>query len=86
MIVTGKLNLFGTPRTRVTRLLDSAIPETNTLMVDTGLDYVNGDKLGLPATNVQIYDSETVTVESYDPNSGLVTLTEPLKGYHFGQS
>lgn len=86
MIVTGKLNMFGTPRNRVTRLLDSAYPNTNTLIVDTGLDFVNGDKLGLPATNVQIYDSETVIVEDYDRNSGLVTLTEPLKGYHFGQT
>ena len=69
----------------MTRLLDSAFPNTNTLMVDTDLDFVNGDKLGLPATNVQVHDSETVTVESYDPNSGLIILTEPLKGYHFGQ-
>jgi hypothetical protein len=85
LIVTGKLNMFGAPRTRMTRLLDSAFPNTNTLMVDTDLDFVNGDKLGLPATNVQVHDSETVTVESYDPNSGLIILTEPLKGYHFGQ-
>jgi len=54
--------------------------------VDTGLDYVKGDKLGLPATNVEVLDSETVVVESYDSDSGLVTLTEPLKGYHFGQT
>jgi hypothetical protein len=86
MIVTGKLNLFGTPRTRVTRLLDSAHPSTNTLLVNTGLDFVHGDKLGLPATNVNAYDSETVTVADYDPETGIVTLTEPLEGYHFGQS
>ena len=68
----------------MTRLLRSAYPNTNTLMVDVGLDFVNGDKLGLPATNVKVDDSETVVVESYDPNSGLITLVEPLKGYHFG--
>jgi len=67
MIVNGYLGLFGTKRTRVTRLLDSAHPEAKTLMVDTGLDLVQGDKLGLPATNVQMYDSETVTVADYDP-------------------
>jgi hypothetical protein len=55
-------------------------------MVDTGLDFVQGDKLGLPATNVQMYDSETVTVADYDPETGIVTLTEELQGYHFGQS
>ena len=86
LIVTGKLNMYGTPRTRMTRLLQSAYPNQNTLLVEPGLDYVNGDQLGLPATNVVVYSSETVTVESYDANSGLVTLTEPLKGYHFGQT
>lgn len=85
--MTGKLNMYGTQRTaRVTRLLDSALPGTNFLIVDTGLDYVNGDKLGLPATNVEVNDSETVIVEDYDPNSGLITLTEPIRGYHFGQT
>lgn len=86
LIVTGKLNMFGTPRNRFTRLLDSAYPNQNTLIVSTGLDYVNGDMLGLPATNIDVHNSETVIVESYDPNSGLVTLTEPLRGYHFGQT
>ena len=87
LIVTGKLNMFGIPRTkRVTRLLDSALPNQTNLILEPGLDLVNGDKLGLPATNVQVYDSETVIVESYDADSGLVTLTEPLQGYHFGQA
>jgi len=84
IVVNGYLHLYGTPRTRVTRLLDSAYPQTTTLMVDTGLNFMEGDKLGLPATNVQMYDSETVTVADYDPETGIVTLTEPLKGYHFG--
>ena len=70
----------------MTRLLDSALPNQSNLILEPGLDLVNGDKLGLAATNVQVYDSETVIVESYDANSGLVTLTEPLKGYHFGQA
>ena len=82
--MTGKLNMFGTPRQRVTRLLEPAYPNSSTLTVASGLDFVNGDKLGLPATNVQVYDSETVIVESYDRNTGIVTLTEPLKGYHYG--
>lgn len=55
-------------------------------MVTPGLDWANGDKLGLPATNIDPHNSETVIVESYDTNSGLVKLTEPLKGYHFGAS
>lgn len=52
----------------------------------TGLDWVAGDKLGLPATNTDPYNSETVEVATYDANTGVVTLSEPLKGYHFGDS
>lgn len=50
----------------------------------TDLDYRNGDKIGLPATNTDPHNSETVIVENYDPNSGLITLTEPLRAYHYG--
>ena len=78
------MNMFGTPRTRMTRLLESAYPNQEHLIVDTGLDWKNGDKLALPATNIDTHSSETVIVEDYDSESGLVTLTEPLRGYHFG--
>ena len=52
----------------------------------SGLDYQEGDQLGLPATNVNVYDSETVTVSSYDDTTGegIITLTSALQGYHFG--
>lgn len=39
LIVTGTLNMYGTPRARMTRLLDSAMPGQSTLLVATGLDY-----------------------------------------------
>ena len=78
MIITGKVNMYGTPRTRMTRLMRSAYPNDATLMVPTGLDYMNGDKLALPATNSDPYNSETVIVESYDSESGQITLTAPL--------
>jgi hypothetical protein len=64
MVVTGKLNMFGEPKTRVTRLLEPVIPGGNTLIVETGPgDWIEpGDKLGLPATGNRSSDSETVTV------------------------
>ena len=45
---------------------------------------MTGDKLGLPATNVDVYDSETVTVSAYDEVNGVITLDAPVTGYHFG--
>ena len=83
-IVTGTMNAFGKQRTRVTRLLKSAQPGDMTITVAINLDYQEGDQLGLPATNVNVYDSETVTVQSYEPASGVITLTSPVQGYHFG--
>lgn len=84
--MTGTFNAYAAPRTRVTRLLASASPGDSTIKVATGLDYQAGDQLGLPATNVNVYDSETVTVASYAEVSGegIITLTSALQGYHFG--
>jgi hypothetical protein len=71
-VVTGKVNMFGKPRTRVTRLLESVFPGQNILFVEANLDYQKGDKLGLPATNIDPYNSETVIVESYEPSGGVI--------------
>jgi hypothetical protein len=63
MIVTGKLNMFGEPKTRVTRLLKTVFPGGNTLEVENDSDWIEpGNKLGLPATGNRSSDSETVTV------------------------
>jgi len=62
------------------------MPGQSTLLVATGLDYQSGEQLGLPATNIDTHSAETVTVQDYDPLSGLITLSEPLRAYHFGAS
>lgn len=51
----------------MSRLHRIAYPGQQYLQVETGLDWVQGDKLGLPATNIDLHNSETVTVENYDP-------------------
>jgi len=58
----------------MTRLLFPAYPGDDRLWVEPGLDYEAGDRLGLPATNVKVHDSETVEVQSYDIDTGLVIL------------
>ena len=83
--------MYGKPRkSRFTRLTAPVYPGDKKLLVSTDLDLVNGDKLGLAATQLDLtveresHFTETVTVESYDSQNGIVTLTEKLKGYHFG--
>lgn len=78
------MKAYGQERTRETRLLTSAQPGDLTLTVAGGLDYKTGDELGLPATNVNVYDSETVVVSSYDDTTGVITLESAVQGYHFG--
>jgi hypothetical protein len=84
LVITGSLKMFGTPRERMTRLIRDAYPGEDFIMVKTGMDLRHGDYLGLPATNTDPHQSETVIVESYDSQSGQVMLVNPLKGYHFG--
>lgn len=66
LIITGTMNMFGKPRTRMTRLLEPAMPTQTQIIVETGLDWKNGDKLALPATNADVNSSESVIVEDYD--------------------
>ena len=40
--------------------------------------------VGLAATNADPNTSETVVVESYESQSGVITLVNPAKNYHFG--
>lgn len=68
----------------MTRLLRSVNTGESQLILETGLDLKVGDMLGLAATNKDPNNSETVTVLSYNAQSGVVKLEEPLEGYHFG--
>ena len=68
----------------MSRLRDSVYPLGRYLQVDEGLNWGSGDLLGLPATNIDPHQSQTAQIDSYDPLSGVITLVEPLKTYHFG--
>ena len=50
----------------MTRLLEPAYPGDTILFVAPGLEYQQGDLIGLPATNIDPEQSETVIVESYE--------------------
>jgi hypothetical protein len=48
------------------------------------VDLVEGDEIALAATDLKWDTGERNTVKSYDKNSGVLTLVNPLKWYHFG--
>jgi len=54
------------------------------LSVEAGLDWVAGDQIGLAPTATQWQHYEKATIASYNGITGALTLTAPLKYYHFG--
>jgi hypothetical protein len=54
------------------------------ILIDTGLDLVQGDRLALLPTSYDSDARDDVFVKSYDSSSGLVTLNSSLNYYHFG--
>lgn len=54
--------MFGKPRDGTTRLLRSAYPNDHFIMVPPGLDWKEGDILGLAPTNIDARSYETVVI------------------------
>lgn len=56
------------------------------ILVGTGLDFVQGDRLALLPTSFIADAWDYTVVSTYDATSGLVTLQTPLNYYHWGAS
>lgn len=54
------------------------------MILPKNLDWKAGDYIGLPATNINPLNSETVILEDYNAESGIAQLQTSLTGYHFG--
>ena len=55
-----------------------------TILIDSGLDIVPGDRLALLPTSFAPNAADDAFVQSYDNSTGLVTLDRYLSYYHFG--
>ena len=66
--------MFGKKRDGSTRLLTSAYPGQDFLVLPQNLDWKAGDYVGLAATNMDPRNSETVQVLSYSADSGVAYL------------
>ena len=82
---TGKVEMFGKPRFRMTRMVDSALPGATDIVVDeTDLDWAVGDRIFLPPSTMNHTHSEYKTITAI--NAGTITLDTPLDYYHFGKA
>ena len=70
----------------MTRLLREVAKGDEEILVETGLDLVEGDRIALAATGYAQDAGEDNFVESYDPDYGVLKLTSPLRYYHWGAS
>lgn len=81
---TGKIEIHGVERSRMSRLQLSAKKGDTTLYLEPGLDWQAGDKIYLAPTAMRHLDSDYATLVSYDIGSGLTDIDTPLEYYHFG--
>lgn len=84
--VTGRLEAYGVPRTgKWTRLTQPALKGENTFVVETGLDWVEGDRLALLPTSYQWNAWDELFVVSYDAETGVTVVDGNLEYYHYGR-
>jgi hypothetical protein len=54
----------------MSRLTQTAYPGNSTVYVETGLDWVSGDKLAFAPTSLRYNDSDYAIVSSYNSQTG----------------
>jgi hypothetical protein len=78
------ISIFGKPRSKIGRLNAEVQKGANTIKVESGLDWVAGDKLGLAANTMRHDQVDYAIVSAYDSATGIVTLDRTLNYYHWG--
>lgn len=83
----GKMYMYGKARTgKLTRLHAEVFMDSTEITVESGLDWVAGDRIALGPTSYAHDRSEDNFVTAYDIETGVVTLETPLKYHHWGKS
>lgn len=85
IVNTGYIEMHGTQRTKnFVRLHETANVGDDQIVVETELDLVEGDALGLLPTGMDLEEYDYVWVSSYDASTGVVTLDRELSYLHYG--
>lgn len=83
-VVTGNANIYGTPRTSRSRLLETVYRTERKIKVEPLMDWQVGDEIGIAATNTRTMDFDICKIKSHVPGDGAIECEEDLDGYHFG--
>jgi len=78
--------MYGKDRSQRTRLKSTAVNGDMTIQVEMGLDWVQWDTVAVLPTAMQPHHIDYRIIDNYDAATGVVTFTEPLEYYHWGQS
>jgi len=71
----GLISMYGKPRKqKMTRLLKAVSKGERSIMVETGLDFVAGDRIAIAATSYDALASDEGVVTSYDSSTGKLNL------------
>ena len=68
----------------MTRLLAPVDKGVSSITVETGLDFVAGDRIALASTGFNNEDGEDFVITSYDSATGVTALSSASKNYHWG--
>jgi hypothetical protein len=80
----GVIKMFGQHRQKLARLTAPAPQKAKSFTIETGMDLVYGDRLGLAPTSFSPAASDEVIVNTYNNVTGEVTFNSSLKHYHWG--
>jgi len=80
----GVVKMFGKHRQKMTRLTAPAPQKATSITIETGMDLVQGDRLGLAPTSYDAGAYEDHIVNTYNNVTGEVTFNTSLKHYHWG--
>lgn len=82
----GIMKMYGLPRTgKLTRLHAEVFKDDTEIIVESNLDWVEGDRIALGPTSYTHTASEHNFVKAYNIETGVVTLETPLIYHHWGQ-
>lgn len=82
----NKVEMYGKKRSQFSRLTATAKSGDSFMYVSPGLDWVEGDKLGIFPTSIRYFEADYAIIASYDTATGKVVLDRKLSFNHFGAS
>ena len=81
---TNLISFHGKQRKQYTRLFNTVHPGDNSIFVEAGLDWTQGDRIALAPSTMDGSASDYAIVQAYNASTGNTTLDRSLSYYHWG--